>query len=159
MKNLLLTLGILAAVAALSCGLTFHFSGDQRLRRALQSGDAFEWMRVEFKLSDQQLARIKAIHAAYTVECEEHCRRIQEAADAKRLAMNEGASPESVAAAQARLEELRAACESAIAAHVRRCAAEMSGEDGKRYLALVLPKIADFDHKVAPNLRLESHAH
>jgi hypothetical protein len=30
----------------------------------------------------------------------------------------------------------------------------MSPQDGQRYLALVLPKIADFDHQAAPDLHL-----
>jgi DNA-directed RNA polymerase specialized sigma24 family protein len=29
----------------------------------------------------------------------------------------------------------------------------MSPQDGQRYLALLLPKIADFDHQAAPDLR------
>lgn len=67
-----------------------------------------------------------------------------------------------VAAAEAErtLQQLRATCESAITTHVHQVAAVMSPADGKRYLALVLPKIADFDHQVAPDLKLESrHQH
>ncbi|MEO5959907.1 MAG: hypothetical protein ABIZ49_13360, partial [Opitutaceae bacterium] len=64
-----------------------------------------------------------------------------------------------LSAAERRLEELRSVCESAIAAHVRRCAAEMAPEAGRRYLALVLPKIKDFDHVAAPDLQLSQHQH
>jgi hypothetical protein len=50
-------------------------------------------------------------------------------------------------------------CESAIATHVRECAAHMSPEAGRRYLALVLPKIKDFDHQAPPDLQLNKHGH
>jgi hypothetical protein len=35
----------------------------------------------------------------------------------------------------------------------------MAPEQGRRYLALVLPKIADFDHRAAPDLGLNAHRH
>jgi hypothetical protein len=69
------------------------------------------------------------------------------------------ADPAALAAADRRVEELRVVCESAIATHVRQCAAEMSPEAGRRYLALVLPKIKDFDHLAAPDLQLTPHRH
>ena len=59
-----------------------------------------------------------------------------------------------LAAAEARLQELRTNCETAITRHVRQVATEMSPADGARYLALVLPKIADFDHQAVPDLHL-----
>jgi len=64
-----------------------------------------------------------------------------------------------LAAADRRVEELRTGCETAIAAHVRACASHMSAEAGERYLALVLPKIKDFDHQAAPGLHLNQHQH
>jgi hypothetical protein len=33
----------------------------------------------------------------------------------------------------------------------------MSPQAGERYLALVLPKIKDFDHQAAPDLQLSHH--
>ena len=65
-----------------------------------------------------------------------------------------GSDPAATAAAERKLQELRTTCEAAIGAHVRKVAALMSPEDGQRYLALVLPKIADFDHQMAPDLGL-----
>jgi hypothetical protein len=57
-------------------------------------------------------------------------------------------------AANERIQALRSLCEGAIAAHVRKVASLMSPDDGRRYLALVLPKIANFDHTAPPDLRL-----
>ena len=64
-----------------------------------------------------------------------------------------------IASADRRVEELRLVCESAIATHVRECAAQMSPEAGQRYLALILPKIKDFDHQAPPDLQLNKHGH
>ena len=65
-----------------------------------------------------------------------------------------GASDAELQAANQRLQELRLVCETAIARHVHQVATLMSPQDGQRYLALVLPKIADFDHQAAPDLHL-----
>ena len=62
-----------------------------------------------------------------------------------------------LAAADQKLQELRVVCETAIASHVREVAARMSKQQGERYLAMVLPKIRDFDHQGAADLRVEPH--
>ena len=73
---------------------------------------------------------------------------------AKKALLAGGASAAELRAANQRLQELRLVCETAIARHVRQVSALMSPQDGQRYLALVLPKIADFDHQAAPDLHL-----
>ena len=56
--------------------------------------------------------------------------------------------------ADRQLQELRTHCATAITQHVRQVAALMSPLEGRRYLALVLPKIANFDHLATPDLIL-----
>lgn len=158
MKNLLTTAFLLVIVAAATSFVAYRLGGDPRLEAAIAQGDAMEWMRVEFNLTAEQYARIKTLHDSYAVECERHCAAIVEAERAKEAAESSG-RPEDLKALQQRVEELRLICETAIAAHVRRCAAEMSPEAGERYLAMVLPKIADFDHKAPPDVRLNGHVH
>ena len=160
MKHLTLTIAIIAAAAAAAGAISFFASSDAAVRRALAQQDAMAWLRMDFQLSDVQFAAIKKLHDSYSIECERHCLAIQEAALA-RNALKAAATPDAVAVAAAgrRVAELRAVCESAIAAHVRRCAAEMSPAAGQRYLALVLPRIKDFDHIAAPDLRLNPHKH
>ncbi|MBI5767665.1 MAG: hypothetical protein HZA93_07705 [Verrucomicrobia bacterium] len=160
MKRFALTLAIVAAAAAATGIVAFRASGDPAVRAALDKHDAMAWLRSDFQLRDAQFAAIKKLHDAYSVECEAHCNAIQEAMLA-RGALKTAARPDAaaVAAADRKVEELRLVCESAIAAHVRRCAAEMSPEAGRRYLALVLPKIKDFDHTAAPDLGLNRHKH
>ena len=160
MKYLFSTLAVLAFVAAAVGFVTYRASGDAAVREALARRDALEWLRVDFRLTDAQFAKIKQLHDSYSVVCEEHCREIQEAtrtrSELKATAPTDAAA---IAAADRKVEHLRLVCESAIATHVRQCASEMSPEAGQRYLALVLPKIKDFDHQAAPDLQLSHSRH
>ena len=161
MKHLLRTLFGLGAAAAAIGFMCYHLNSAPELHAAVRKGDAMAWLRTDFNLDERQFAEIKKLHEAYAPSCEEHCRLIQEAARARdALQARGGSDPGAVAAAERTLQELRLTCETAIAAHVRKVAALMSPDQGARYLALVLPKIADFDHQVAPDLKLESrHQH
>lgn len=161
MKYLLRTLLVLA-IAAVAAGFAcYHFSSSPELHAAVRKGDAMAWLRTDFNLDERQFAEIKRLHAAYAPSCEEHCRMIQEAVKARDVVRKtQGVDPTTMAEAERTVQQLRATCESAITVHVQQVAAVMSPSDGKRYLALVLPKIADFDHQVAPDLKLESrHQH
>jgi hypothetical protein len=160
-KHLLTTIALLVVLAATAGFVSFRLGGQPEVREALEKRDALAWLRTDFHLDDAQFAEIKQLHAAYSVECEAHCRAIQEAAMARNtLKAATGAEPAALAAAEQRVQQLRAVCESAIAAHVREVASKMAPREGERYLALVLPKIADFDHRAAPDVGLSSsHRH
>jgi hypothetical protein len=157
MKHLVTTLAALALAASITAGIAYRAGGDRTVQAALAHSDAMEWLRVDFGLTDAQFAAIKKLHDDYSVICEEHCRAIQDATRTLRALKSAQASPAEIAAADREVQTLRLVCESAIATHVRRCAAEMSPEAGKRYLAMVLPKIKDFDHVAPPDLGLHHH--
>ncbi len=160
MKNRLISLALVVAVAAAAGVVAYRSGGDAALERALMERDAMAWLRADFGLTEEQFEAIRTLHEDYSVVCAEHCLEIQKASAAlERLQSQEGAPAEAVVAAERRLEELRLVCETAIATHVRRCAAMMSAEAGERYLALVLPKIKDFDHQAPPDLGLNRHRH
>jgi hypothetical protein len=160
MKHLLSTLAVVAVIAVVAGVVAFRAGTDSEVQQALVKQDTMAWLRADFNLTDEQFAKIKRLHDSYSVVCEEHCREIQNATRA-RNAVKASATrdPAALAAAEQRVEELRRVCESAIATHVRQCAAEMSPEASERYLALVLPKIKDFDHLAAPDLQLNQHRH
>ena len=159
-KYLLATLALIAAVAGATWLVSYRMSTEPAIREAVQKRDALEWLRNDFDLSDAQFAAVRRLHDSYAVVCEDHCRAIQEAAQ-RRSALKAQASPEpaALAAAEKKLEELRMVCENAIATHVREVAAQMSEPQGRRYLALVLPKIKDFDHQGAADVRVERRGH
>jgi hypothetical protein len=160
MRYLWRTLGVLSLMALATGFLCYQMSSTPALHAAVKNGDAMEWLRVDFHLTDEQFAEIQKLHDAYAPSCEEHCRLIQEATTARdTIRTAHGSDPAAVAAAERTLQEMRATCETAIGAHVRKVAALMSPADGKRYLELVLPKIADFDHQMAPNLDLKKGHH
>jgi hypothetical protein len=159
MKHVLATLALLAAVAAATGLVAFHASVHSHMMQGLGNQDPMEWLRADFKLTDEQFAAIKQLHESYSVACEEHCRQILRAEHARTELKAGGADATALAAADRRVEELRQICESAIAAHVRACAKCMSPEAGGRYLALVLPRIKDFDHQAAPDIRMDQRGH
>jgi uncharacterized membrane protein len=159
-KYLFSTLALVVVLAGAVGFVTYRASGDGPVQEALSRQDAMEWLRADFQLTDEQFSAIKKMHDAYSTVCEEHCREIQQAARARReIAAAAPPDPAALAAADRRVEQLRLVCESAIATHVRQCAEVMSPEAGRRYMALVLPKIKDFDHEAAPNLQLSHSRH
>lgn len=160
MKHLVKTLVVLAITAAAAGTFAFRATGDKQVERALAKQDAMEWLRADFQLTDEQFGAIKQLHDSYSVVCEQHCRDIMQAVRTRNeLKAQPNAAPDAVSTAERRVEEKREICESAITTHVRQCASHMSPESGQRYLALILPKIKDFDHQAAPDLQLNRHGH
>ena len=148
------------SVAGAAGIVAFRTTGDPAVEQALSSHNAMEWLRADFDLSDAQFAAIKKLHESYSAVCDEHCRQIRAATRARdELSGSANPDPAALAAAERHLQEVRLVCESAIATHVRRCAAEMNPDAGRRYLALVLPQIKDFDHASAPDVGMNSHRH
>jgi hypothetical protein len=140
--------------------ITYRVTLDPEVKAAVEKRDAMEWLRADFDLTDAQFAKIKQLHDSYSVVCEKHCNDIMDAARARdALKAKPSADAGALAAAEKRVQELREICETAIAAHVRQCAGEMSPAASQRYLALVLPKIADFDHQAPPDVQINRHAH
>ena len=79
-KNWLLTLVLAFGACALSFGAFYTLNREPAEgRAALRDGDALEWIRAEFKLSDQQYAAIKQLHERYGSVCNAHCSAIMTA--------------------------------------------------------------------------------
>lgn len=143
MKNLLLTLGIAAAACALSFGIFYAMNREPaEIRHALSDGDAMAWLRADFQLNEAQFSAIKRLHDDYRGVCAEHCAAIMAA--------------EKRNAPTAEVAALEKTCVDAMTAHFKRVAALMPAGEGERYLAIVLPRIADFDHRGAPNVQVKS---
>ena len=141
MKNFLLTLGIVAAACGLSFGVFYAVNREPApMRQALRDGDAMAWLRAEFRLNDAQFAAIRQLHEEYREKCAEHCSAIMAA--------------EKRSASKAEIAGLEQTCVAAMTAHFQRVAALMPAGQSERYLAVVLPRIADFDHRGAPNVQV-----
>ncbi len=154
MKYLLATVAMVALLAAGTAYFGYRMTCNPALHAAVANGDTMEWLRTDFHLTKAQLSDIRQLHASYAGTCGEHCRMIQQETLSRNALVAAGGSRAAIDAANVEIQRMRKVCEGAIEAHVRRVAALMSSEDGRRYLALVLPRIANFDHLAAPDLRL-----
>jgi len=139
MKNFWATLLVLVTAAGLSFGAFYVLNDAPAVRQAAHDGDAMAWLRAEFHLDDAHFDRIRRLHDDYAVVCTRHCRAIM-------LARQRHAPPEEIAA-------LERVCVEAMTDHFRRVAALMPAGQGDRYLAIVLPRVADYDHRGTPNIQ------
>lgn len=142
MKNWFVTLVAALGVCCASFAAFYALNREPAaLRAAARDGDAMEWLRVEFKLTDAQYAAIKQLHQQYNVVCANHCNAIMAA--------------ETRHAPAADVAALENECVQSMTDHFHRVAALMASDQGSRYLAIVMPRIHDYDHRGAPNMRAQ----
>lgn len=140
MKNWVLT--FLFAVSACVASFAAFYAINRQppaIRAAAQAGDAMEWLRVEFHLTEAQFLAIKTLHERYGAACDDHCRAIMAA--------------ERRNAPRAEVAALERACVESMTEHFHRVAALMSPHESERYLATVLPRVWDYDHRGSPNIQ------
>lgn len=155
MKNALIALGLLVAIGLLAGYLGYHAGCDPALHLAARNGDSMTWLKREFHLSDRQYVAIEKLHREYAGSCDEHCRAIQEAMQARdALRAARAIDPVAVAAAEQRVRKLSTRCETVLIRHLEQVAALMSPEDGRCYLETVRPLVDQFRHTGAPDLGL-----
>jgi hypothetical protein len=139
-RNFLLTAGIVVAACAAAFGAFYLKNAEPAaVRKAAREGDAMAWLKTEFHLNGEQFEAVRRVHADFSRVCAGHCAAIA-------AARGRGASPAEIAA-------LENACVVAMVDHFRRVAALMPPGEGRRYLAIVLPRIADYDHRGSPTLQ------
>lgn len=108
--------------------------------------DQVAWIAREFKLTPVQHAAVEKLHNAYLPVCSDHCVMIVDARE--RLAAHPGD-----ATFAAELTRLERRCQQTTLGHVRQVAACMAPEQGRRFLALVEPRILDHDHNAVFDLK------
>ena len=130
---------ILLAACVLSAGLfvgAFYCSRHICAHHMAQSTDDLDWLRMEFHLSDAELARVRKLHEGYLPICAANCERIaekkQELAQAIASGTNTTASLDTL---RAEVVALRAKCQSKMLAHFEEVSSAMPPEQGQRYLA------------------------
>lgn len=154
MRNLLLTLGLLLAVAAAAGYCVYRSTCGETAVCVAREGDALRWLKAEFHLSDAQYATVLKLHEAQSERCAAHCAAVGAAKDRLRMARKAG-DAQAVAAATGEVRRTEETCERSVEAHVRAVAAQMPAGEGARYLALVLPKISAMAHSGPPDVRLD----
>lgn len=160
MKPLLKTIAALALATTLAAAVSFYCFRLGAPGTHDHDADSLRWLRVEFRLSDEQLARIKKLHDEYHVVCDEHCAEILRSRAEVRNLRAQAASAEKIVLAETEVARVDAECRRSLNAHVRAVAELIGGNQGRRYLEIVLPRLEQFDHRGPPDLELKTrHAH
>ncbi|HTX64537.1 MAG TPA: periplasmic heavy metal sensor [Opitutaceae bacterium] len=141
MRRLAAFLVLIVAVAAGAYGVTRYVNSRQ------PPEDQWTWLRREFELTPAQLARIQALHAAYAPVCADHCSRIMAAQTRLTALIQAGRqdTPEYRAVLD-QWEAVRRECNAATLRQLQAVAAAMEPAEGRRYLAMMEPRVATRDH-------------
>ncbi|WP_221029706.1 hypothetical protein [Actomonas aquatica] len=149
----------LLALTLLAAWAGFGFARGGAMAPA-DSHDDVAWMQREFALSAAQMDEIERMHTAYRSVCDEHCRMIREGRAEVASLRAANADATEVARAERILAKHDAHCRSDLRDFLTRVAGAMGDEAGARYLALVEPRLAKFDHEGAPDLNWSApHQH
>jgi hypothetical protein len=136
------------AVGGIAFGLT------RLLAHPHAKTDEMAWMKTEFHLTPAQTAAIEKIHEAYAPVCMEHCRRIRDTRALLQSIETAGRlNTAEHAAALAEMIRLKGICHDATQKQLEDVAAQMAPAEGRRFLALTLPKLSDQSHDGPIDLR------
>jgi small-conductance mechanosensitive channel len=132
-RSLVMLLGALALGAALFAGSYFV---SQRACLMTRSADDLNWLRVEFHLSDAEMARVRKLHEGYMPQCAKMCALIAAKSAEVQTALGNGTNVTVEAQKKlTELGELRAQCQTQMLRHFIEVSQAMPPEQGQRYLA------------------------
>ena len=134
-RSLIILIGALALGAAIFAG-SFFTARHTTMMCCAKPADDLNWLRLEFHLSDADMARIREMHEGYLPQCGEMCAKI--AAAKREFDSLVGTGTNLTAEAQAKLNEiagLRAQCQAQMLEHFVAVSQAMPPEQGARYLA------------------------
>ncbi len=108
------------------------------------------WLRHEFRLSDEQFAKVSVLHVAYQPTCERLCARIAASQQKLSALASHGAevSPELKAALHEHAV-LQVECQEAMLTHLYQTSACMSSEQARHYLNEMLPQALELSQAPA----------
>jgi hypothetical protein len=137
---------IFAAVAVAFTGYSISYLCATAPAKSMLTtpGGEMEWLKCEYHLSDAQFARIQQLHWQYAPKCNLMCEKIAKANDRldQLVSANKTVTPE-VTAAMKECLAAQAECREAMLGHVYAVSAEMSPEDGARYLQMMKARIVE----------------
>ncbi|WP_052573331.1 periplasmic heavy metal sensor [Haloferula sp. BvORR071] len=145
-KPLLVFLFLLLAGAAAFC-LTRSVRSTSHKGALLDKMPELAWVRTELGLSDEQLAKVSELHAAYRPKCEAMCQRILEAHQKlDHLAAKDQGITDELKAAIREHADIHAECQEAMLKHLYETAGQMDSRQAAKYLKAMLPYALDFSH-------------
>jgi hypothetical protein len=152
-RSLLILFALVVASAAL-CFAAYRLAGHLSAARLAHSTDDLDWLRMEFRLDDPEMTRIRDLHNGYLPKCQEFCDRI--AAKKRAVAEALGTGTNLTASVEQKLTEiaaLRAQCQAAMLRHFVEVSQVMPPEQGKRYFAemhrLTLGSHEQIEHRMS----------
>jgi hypothetical protein len=136
MRRSLLILFAGVVASAVLCFGVYRLTGHWCAEHLVRSTDDLDWLRMEFRLGDAEIARIRELHDGYLPQCQDFCDRI--AAKKGEVAEALGTGTNITAAVEQKLTEvatLRVQCQVAMLRHFVEVSRMMPPEQGRRYLA------------------------
>ena len=140
-RPLVLLLGALALGAAIFAG-SYFVAHRASVMCCANPADDLAWLKVEFHLSDAEMARVRQLHEGYMPQCAEMCAKIaakQRELHAISFTTNLNVNVEAQAklgiVVVKELYELRAQCQTQMLQHFVTVSEAMPPEQGRRYLA------------------------
>lgn len=135
MHKPLVILASALALGVLLFGGAFYCAHFVCARHIANPADNLDWLRLEFHLSDAELARIRELHNGYLPKCTQNCAQI--AAKKRELAQALASGTNTVATLdrlRAEVAALRAHCQSEMLEHFAEVSRAMPPGQGRRYL-------------------------
>jgi hypothetical protein len=152
---------ILAAVffASITVVYTAHWVTSQVcVARMEQSWDELQWLRMEFKLSGDELSRIRRLHTGYLPKCRQFCQQIAEKKAAMDQALDSAAGAAAVTEKLKEIALLRAACQAEMLRHFTEVSRVMPPEQGRQYLAEMRRLTLGAHERLEESLAMSNHA-
>jgi len=158
-RSLFILLGALLIAGAVFTG-SYYMSRQVCVMEMSNPADDLGWLREEFKLSDAQMSRVRALHEGYLPKCAAMCERIAEQKQ-KLAAALAGAANVSPAVEQdlRELGQLRAQCQAQMLQHFVDVSQAMPPDQGRRYLAEMQRLTLGFHEQIEQSMDHTVHEH
>jgi len=154
-------LGAALALALVVFAGAFYCARHICVQHVAQSTDDLDWLRLEFRLSDAELARIRNLHEGYLPKCATNCELIadkkRELAQAMAGGTNLASTLEKMAA---EVTALRVRCQTEMLHHFEEVSRAMPPAQGQRYLAEMRRLTLDTHEQVEQSMSgTNDHSH
>ncbi len=134
-RPLLILLGAVAIAFAVFGG-GYLLADRLSVLHVARATDNLEWLRMEFHLSDAEMARIRQLHQGYLPICQGYCDRIATAKGELMRVLGPGTNVNAqVEQKLVQIGTLRAQCQAAMLRYFAQVSGAMPAEEGRRYLA------------------------
>ena len=159
-----LTLAVALVVGFAAIIGSFRLGAHMSSAALVRPTDDLEWLRLEFRLSEADLARVRQIHEGYLPICRGYCERIavSKAQMIEALGVGTNVSP-LVDQKLAEIGSLRAQCQAAMLRHFAEVSRAMPPAQGARYLAemqrLALGAHERIESSMSPPAESHEHHH